>query len=150
MGAVIKKKLSMFLFLLFSFFFLGVQCLNLSSFSQGSCAEGWIDGSVVDLGCILFNYTGGTHTWTEAQQDCYTNHDGSHLVEPIIIEQHLFLKDVAYVLEAILGRGHYWWVGATDEASEGRFYYPNHLKPVSDNFPAWYGSNPDSGITWNY
>merc|ERR1739842_26845 len=109
----------------------GTFCSNLTI----SCSDGWEDASSVDLGCILF--VRSLRQWIDAQSFC-NSMMGSHLVEPLYMPQHIWLS------ERIGTDG--WWIGVTSISSEGRFYYPNHLKEVDPNFPAWRSGQPTNGI----
>ena len=71
----------------FTYLLLGVFCLpHLVSCeppappSQGPCPEGWIDGSLVDMGCLFFNLTEEL-TWLESMQSCQTGYENAFAVE---------------------------------------------------------------------
>ena len=86
-------------------------------------------------------------SWSQSEQSCYQTHN-SHLVEIYTQFQQDFLTMMALVFEETSGSKRNWWIGLTDAGREGNWYWSNSLKPV--NFTAWYGNEPNGGITQNY
>ena len=129
-------------------FTLMVACLIgiISGNEESSCSRGWIDGNPYDLGCLLFDGS-KVYTWNGAQEFCHTQEESS-LVEIFNRDQQDFLALTAYQLEGFTGQQRSWFIGATDVGTEGRWFWPTSLKVAT--FTAWYGSEPNSGITANY
>ena len=58
----------------------GATEVETSPLSQGDCPVGWIDGSVVGMGCLHFNHTEDM-TMLEAAVSCQQGMDNATLVE---------------------------------------------------------------------
>merc|ERR1711971_306478 len=58
--------------------------------SQGNCPHGWMDGSFVGLGCMLFNSTKGMD-WIDSSIYCRNAYRNASLVEILTVEQMEFL-----------------------------------------------------------
>ena len=51
-----------------------------SPLSQGACPDGWVDGTFVDMGCLLFNHTEMV-TWLEGAQSCQQGYERASYIE---------------------------------------------------------------------
>ena len=60
--------------------------------SQGDCPVGWIDGSVVGMGCLHFNHTEDM-TMLEAAVSCQQGMDNATLVEILTSAVSLLVID---------------------------------------------------------
>ena len=70
--------------------------------------------------CLLMNGTVAV-SWHQAQAYCKSMAGGSsHLVEIFNQEQQDYMTSMAYQAEALTGRERDWWIGMTDDNSEGR------------------------------
>ena len=47
---------------------------------SGTCQNGWVDASFVDMGCLYFNSTASV-TWDDAVSSCHVATPNSSLVE---------------------------------------------------------------------
>ena len=95
-------------------------CDCLPASENGPC---WVDGSVVNMGCIHFN-TDSFKTWDEAAAFCLTQH-GSKLVAIETEQQMEFISQVMGYLEY-----HNWWTSGTDRGREGEWYWASTLNQV--------------------
>ena len=48
--------------------------------TREACPHGWMDGTVVDMGCLFFNHTAQV-TWLEGVQSCQQGFEGASYVE---------------------------------------------------------------------
>ena len=64
-------------------------------FSQGPCPDGWVDGSLVDMGCLYFNLT-EPMTWLESLDSCQIGNENASAVEIISaeVEIHFLLPNL--------------------------------------------------------
>merc|ERR1712141_480660 len=106
--------------------------------SQGNCPHGWLDGSFVGLGCLLFNATEGM-TWIESSIYCRSAYTNGSLVEILTVEQMDFLQMDLEFLEAQDGKKH-WWTGATDLGVEGVWTWQKSREIVEDF--VWFTNEP--------
>ena len=132
------------LLLLGLLFLLASETSSLAA-TNGPCPSGWVDGSWVGMGCLLFD-SNTTYTWEEASQYCQTTANAS-LVEMLNVEQHDFVKMELYILETHEAIGS-WWTSGLDLGREGKWYWSSSLYPVGEFM--WEMSQPDGGITQNY
>merc|ERR1712123_538622 len=101
---------------------IGLHC------SANNCPPGWTDGLAYGMGCLLFNFN-ETRTWNEAQEFCFAV-DNTFLVEVFSELQQEYLEEKAYEIEGMTGEGRHWWIGATDIASEGVWFWPHSHRLV--------------------
>ena len=94
---------------------------------SGSCESGWLDASLVDLGCLYFLQE--TKVYYEANKFCQDK--GSHLVEVHTRAQMDFLVMELQLSDEDEGLG-YWWSGGSDSGREGQWYWQHSLTPVED------------------
>merc|ERR1719410_776424 len=80
------------------------------------CPEHWLDGSHVDMGCLLINRT-IEFNWDDANKYCQYAHNAS-LVEIHIPEQMEYLSMVLNIIAEYIGPAKY-WTGGTDKGREG-------------------------------
>ena len=66
-----------------------VSCESPAPLSQGTCPDGWVDGSLVDMGCLYFNLT-EPMTWFESMQSCQLGYENAAAVE--IISAEVFIE----------------------------------------------------------
>merc|ERR1719410_445828 len=81
-----------------------------------NCPEHWLDGSHVDMGCLLINRT-EPMTWEEANKYCQSVEDAA-LVEIHIPKQLEYLSMELKTIEEYIGPAYY-WTGGTDKGREG-------------------------------
>ena len=100
------------------------------SATEAACPEGWVDGSLVDMGCLKF-ISEQHYSWDDANNYCQ-NEENAAPLEIHTEEQHHLVKMELKELE-VNGEGqHWWWVGATDSGREGQWYWAASLTPVDD------------------
>merc|ERR1712105_45064 len=115
--------------------------ITMQNFEKKVCADGWIQATWVDLGCLLFNTTTKVN-WMEANVFCQGVENG-RLVEIQTEEQ---LEFVQMELDAIddheTGQLD-WWTGGNDLGREGNWMWMGSLTPV----PAFvfYAGQPSGG-----
>ena len=114
------------------------------SAERNDCPHGWVDGSFVEMGCIMLN-ANSSMTLEEANEYCYSSHNAS-LVELRMPEQLEFVRMELEMLEEHEG-GKDWWTSGTDVGREGQWYWASSLAPVHDF--VWSSGNTVSGITQN-
>merc|ERR1711872_311793 len=112
--------------------------------SGKNCPHAWVDGSYVDMGCIMMN-ANYSMTWLEANVYCNTQHNSS-LVEFRMPEQLEFVQMELEMLEEHDGP-RMWWTSGTDVGREGLWYWSSSLAPVHDF--VWASDFQDKGITQN-
>ena len=83
------------------------------------CEDGWVQGTFVDLGCLLFEYN-TSYIWEEAAVYCQDRWNAT-LVEIYTEDQHDFLEVTLDLLAPHQGVRP-WWVGGTDIGMEGLWY----------------------------
>merc|ERR1719264_1908966 len=99
----------------------------------------------MNLGCLLFNATTAM-SWHAAQDLC--KEFSSHLVEIFTPEQQDFMVMKAFEAHGITGMEREWWIGLTDDNSEGRWYWIDSLKEAK--FIPWGVWQPDGGKEANF
>merc|ERR1712013_29757 len=112
----------------------------------GSCPHGWVDGGPYSLGCVQFNGT-KTYNWNDAQEFCFTQ-DESNLVEIFNQAQQGFLVEMAFQIQEFTGENRHWWIGATDVASEGEWFWPKSREEAK--YTSWNNGQPNNGPNYNY
>ena len=108
-----------------------------------ACDSGWLDGSSVGLGCLMF----GTDpmTFLEANKFCYKN--SAHLVEILSEAQMDYMKVELQLRETMVGPRDYWG-GGSDLNREGQWYWTHSLLPL-EHF-VWAEGEPNGGATENF
>ena len=84
-----------------------------------NCPNGWLDARILNMGCLNFNGT-KSMAWNDAQDFCHSLNINSHLVEIFSEEQQQFMVIQALLYEEYSGKARNWWIGLTDEESEGQ------------------------------
>ena len=135
-----------------AFLSLGLAITNCSD-----CPMYWTDATHVGIGCLYFNTSRPT-SWIEAQRSCEAAHDEAHLVEILNQEQQDYMVMKAEEISYLTWTGdpraqnprrlRNWWIGLTDEVTDGKFYWPYSLKEV--NFTAWARGDPKNDLHHNY
>jgi len=124
--------------------------LNSSEYAEdhleSMCPTYWNDATHMNLGCILFNAT-SKMSWHDAQKVCKES-SSSHLVEIFSQEQQDYLTMKAFEAELLTGTEQDWWIGLTDDNSEGRWYWIDSLK-AADYIP-WGVWQPDGDEAANF
>ena len=88
-------------------------------------------------------------SWHEAQSFCNSKDTNSaHLVEIFTQEQQDYMEMKAYESELLTGREREWWIGLTDDNSEGRWFWINSLQ-VAEFLP-WGVWQPDGDEMANF
>jgi len=133
----------------------GIVGTNLSDFGselydedamESKCPKYWADATHMNLGCVLFNAT-TKMSWHDAQNVCQESYS-SHLVEIFSQEQQDFVAMKAFEAELLTGTEQDWWIGLTDDNSEGRWYWIHSLK--SAEFIPWGVWQPDGDKAANF
>ena len=135
-----------------AFLSLGLAITNCSD-----CPMYWTDATHVGIGCLYFNTSRPT-SWIEAQRSCEAAHDEAHLVEIQNQEQQDYMVMKAEEISYLTWTGdpraqnprrlRNWWIGLTDEVTDGKFYWPYSLEKV--NFTAWARGHPKNDLHHNY
>lgn len=107
------------------------------------CEVGWLDAGSTGLGCLYFEITKRSH----AAAKKYCQDRTAHLVEVLTQEQLDFIRMQLQVIEEQQGTFD-WWGGATDEAQEGTWIWPEAQASVGDFI--WGGNDPDGGESQDY
>ena len=110
-------------------------------FLEGSCPDGWLDASFVNMGCLLLDASSGklgNYTWSLANNWC--RGFGGALVEIENEEQLEFLRLQLQLIEEEVGEERYWWTSGTDAEADGEWLWASSLSPVEefvwgDEFP---------------
>ena len=105
------------------------------------CPDHWIDATLSGLGCLFFNSTTAV-TWEDAANLCQHPDNNASLVEIWSELQFDFIRSELMFLQDN-GVDNDWWIGATDQGREGRWYWAGSLATVGDFI--WYPSTPDDG-----
>jgi hypothetical protein len=111
---------------------------------DSACPIPWVDGSLVDLGCLLFNST-ATYTWEGASVYCQQEEIAT-LVEIWTEAQLDFIRMELRMLAANEG-ARYWWTSGTDVGREGSWNWASSSASVGDFI--WQTNHPDSGFDGN-
>ena len=90
--------------------------------NSSNCPEFWLDASLKGLGCLSFN-TSLALTNIEAEDMCKRIHYAGHLVEIHSENQQEYMVKIAQALEDLTGSVFNWWIGLTDEDTEGQWYW---------------------------
>merc|ERR1711915_117895 len=135
---------TMFIATALSFLPLIVATISNSSDGRSSCKSGWLDASLVNLGCLLFDMS-AAKSWEKASDLCQSQ-ENARLVEVETQEQFDFLMMELEVIDN-QDTKHDWWTAGTDIGREGDWYWTGSLSSVNDF--AWYGSEPNSGSGYN-
>ena len=110
---------------------------------QAPCPTSWVDGSLLGLGCLLFEGTPAL-SWSEAAAYCQTEHQASLLV--LQTEEQLDFVRSQEVLGSHEGPKA-WWTGGTDQGREGGWYWASSLATVGDF--VWREGQPNGGAGQN-
>ena len=111
-------------------------CSSLPASGNGPCQSSWVDGSLANMGCLLF-HTDGFMTWDDAAAFCLTQ-QGSKLVSIETEQQMEFMSLVLGFLAP-----HNWWTSGTDRGREGEWYWASTLNQVNLAFVKSFNSrNP--------
>ena len=107
---------------------------------HGSCPDGWLDASFLNMGCLLLDQSSpgklGNYTWGLANSWCRGL--GGALVEVGNEEQLEFLRLQLQLFEEEVGEERYWWTSGTEV--DGVWLWASSLSPVEefiwgDEFP---------------
>ena len=92
-----------------------------------ACDIGWIDGNLVQIGCLLFG--NDTMNWTQAAAFCEKKN--SRLVEIHDTTQKMFITSYIKIINAINNATISWWTGGTDNGKEDWLWAQSRL-PIQD------------------
>ena len=123
-----------------------IFCKVLLKCRSQDCPENWTSASSVGLGCLLFDTT-SPKPWMESLDFCKDNQN-SHLIE-IFNEQHqeyIIAKAIEIGIET--GKRRNWWIGLTDEVSEGKWIWSH--SQVEADFTFWLSTCPHPDDNRNY
>ena len=122
-------------------FLLILVTITISKNIQASrCPQFWFDASPWNMGCLSFNVTKPMR-WAEAQSFCKSL--DSHLVEIFKDEQQAFMVMKSYEVEALTGgQPRNWWIGLTDEGTEGIWYWAH--SEILAEYTSWSSDEPDN------
>ena len=130
------------------FFFAKGQNINLP---KTACPTYWVDATSVDMGCLWFDFKSSVY-WNYAQDFCQhlntTSLTRAHLVEVLSLQQQEFLEFKFIEFDVVFGISKNWWIGLTDDLTEGRWLWSNSLVP--SNYTNWYTGRPTEDINVNY
>merc|ERR1711964_164465 len=121
-----------------------VASLAVAQVAGNDCPPTWVDGSFVDMGCLMLN-ANSSMSWEDASRYCYTSHS-ARLVEFRSPEQLEFVQMELEMLEEHEGQKR-WWTSGTDLGREGFWYWTSSLAQVQDF--VWSSNYSDGGITEN-
>ena len=108
-----------------------VKILSSANAPSVSCESGWIDGTHINMGCILFEES--NMTYSEAQDFC-SSRDG--MLAEILAE-----VDMEFIISQLEELGEAgWWGGASDQIIEGVWYWRVHGSVVS--YFLWTSGHP--------
>merc|ERR1711887_128146 len=96
---------------------------DLSMLQRGDCPEGWLDFSMVKMGCILLDDSEARASFDEAVQACYGHDSASHVVEIHNQQQQDLLAMALKDIDGAAGKQRFWWNGATDQNDEGHWFW---------------------------
>ena len=85
-------------------------------------------------------------SWHDAQNFC--NSENAHLVEIFSQEQQDYMVMKAFEAELLTGSEREWWIGLTDDNSEGRWFWINSPRPAE--FLPWGVWQPDGDNKANF
>ena len=118
--------------------------LILGGIQASKCPRGWFDATYLNMGCLSFNAS-QPMAWNEAEDFCKSVNN-SHLVEIFNSEQQEFMVMKLYEFVELTGQENTWWIGLTDEGSEGIWYWA-HSHKVAE-YTSWNKGEPnDTGCT---
>ena len=95
-----------------------VKLLSSANSPAVSCEFGWLDGTHVNMGCILFEES--NMTYSEAQEFCSSRNG---MLAEILAE--VDMEFIISQLEELGAPG--WWGGASDAIIEGVWYWRQGL-----------------------
>ena len=72
-----------------NYIFVIMFVLNIAS-CKSNCPNGWIDGGLVDMGCLYFNHSQPL-SWFEAAKSCQQEYPGAKLVEILTSEVNFII-----------------------------------------------------------
>ena len=112
------------------------------------CPEHWTDGSLVNMGCLLFN-SSATYSWTEASFFCQDPKGGNSSLVEIETQQQMDYLLLMLNLLSDHEDPRTWWTSGTDLGREGNWYWSNSLQPVEEFI--WHNATgePDQGLSAN-
>ena len=118
--------------------------LILGGIQASKCPRGWFDATYLNMGCLSFNAS-QPMAWNEAEDFC-KSFNNSHLVEIFNSEQQEFMVMKLYEFVELTGQENTWWIGLTDEGSEGIWYWAHSHKEAE--YTSWNKGEPnDAGCT---
>merc|ERR1712080_163376 len=90
------------------------------------------------LGCVLAKGQEESLNWDLATAACWQEHE-AHLVEVRTEAQHIFLSELVSLVDS---EQETWWIGATDQNREGKWYWAHSLEPIT--YSQWGDGEPDN------
>ena len=111
-----------------------------------TCPEHWTDGSLVNMGCLLFN-SSATYSWTEASFYCQDPKGGNGSLVEIETQQQMDYLLLMLNLLSDHEDPRTWWTSGTDLGREGHWHWSNSLQPVGEF--VWHSTEPNSGLISN-
>ena len=109
-----------------------------------ACPTPWVDGTLLSLGCLLFNST-IDYTWEDASVYCQ-GEENATLVE-IWTETQLDFIRMELGLLGVVETPKKWWTAGTDVGREGKWNWAVSTAAVGEFI--WADSQPNGGTNQN-